>query len=417
MFCASAEVQRKILRCRSRAHGGVIEVFDVLRWCIAETHLYTRKCVPLWAAQGVRSQRREIAWSELRGDDGLDIPLDLAKSLLEPEAQSLGDRYGFAKQRPEEVLMNEMSDTSLVKRDREMKAIQARCEEFEVISFDSASLQEEQERELSPESEQERQVERPARMAPCQHVVHQDVLRFIQQGILSRSSPAFHPAFGTLRDTTAARHHNVEEWPDRLLVTADFARTVKSSKGQLLDSYLRPVHWIASCKNSDTIQCVVLSPYEAHELLPSVRRHKVTRFHTYSPRFSMSVRTLEDLSFCAIPAILDSWSIPPVVTQLNLFAGQLYLRNYEEYISVCRLLGLCFQPPDKDVHTAFDGFIDPAARSKVDEIMARDCSFTTSPVMFLKVLMTLRRNGQSFARTHMGAILHGELIAREKFQE
>ncbi|KAG4442172.1 hypothetical protein IFR05_002330 [Cadophora sp. M221] len=35
------------------------------------------------------------------------------------------------------------------------------CEEFEVLAFGSAILQEEQERELAPEIEQERQVERP----------------------------------------------------------------------------------------------------------------------------------------------------------------------------------------------------------------------------------------------------------------
>ena len=130
----------------------------------------------------------------------------------------------------------------------------------------------------------------------------------------------------------------------------------------------------------------------------------------------MSVRTLEDLSFCAIPAVPKSPLQPPSIMQLNLFAGQLYLKSYEEYLSVCRFLGLCFRPPHKQVQVACDGFVDPDNRLEFDAIMERECPFSISPVGFLRMLMAMRRKGQNFQKSHFGRILHGDLLTREQFQ-
>lgn len=87
----------------------------------------------------------------------------MAKSLLEVEAQSLQDRYGFEGRRSEEqVLLHNGREKPLSKRKMQLEAIRAKSREFELTSFNNATLREEQERELSPENEQERQVERPS---------------------------------------------------------------------------------------------------------------------------------------------------------------------------------------------------------------------------------------------------------------
>ena len=302
-------------------------------------------------------------------------------------------------------------------RTPQLEAIRTKCREIEPTSVNSATLREEQERELSPENEQERQVERPLALTPCNHSVHRDVERFVLQGSLNRSSDAFQPAFELFSGTSAMGCLEVKAWPAHLLVTADFARTVHTSGNHDLDLFLRPVHWIVSGKNRNTADCVVLSPYEAHALLPSIRQHKVVTLHIYSPRVSMSVRTLDDLSFCAIPAVPKCWPNPPVAMLLNLFAGQLYLRSYEEYLSVCRFLGLGFRPPYEQIQVAYDGFISPTSRPAFDPLMERECPFTVSPVEFLRILVALRRKGQSSQKSHLGRILHGELLAREEFQE
>ena len=203
--------------------------------------------------------------------------------------------------------------------------------------------------------------------------------------------------------------------PDDLLVTTDFARTVEASSNGLLDSFLRPVNWIVSYKYGSKMKLVVLSPHEAQELLPYIRRGKNTSLHVYSPRLSVSTRSLEDLSFCAVPAIPKSWSTPKMVNQLNIFAGQPYIRDYEEYVSICMFLGLCSRPPDDQMKVECDGFISQLSIAMSDCIITRACTFTTSPVAFVRIVMALRRKGQSFKNSHFGKILSGELILKEQF--
>lgn len=416
MFVGPMEVERKIIHCSGKTSRDAIEVADVLQWSISETCTNTKKCIPLWATQGTRYQRRYAAWSDSSNGRGEGAALETAKSLLETEAQTLHDRYGIDARRSEEqILLHNVEDESLSKRETQLEAIRAKCREFELASFDNATLREEQERELSPENEQERQVERPLALAPHRHSVHRDLKRFVLGGKLDRDSGAFKPAFELFRDTSANESLEVEKWPEHLLVTADFARTVHAAKRQHLDSFLRPVHWVASGKNGNTVDCVVLSPYEANALLPFIRQHKKITVHVYSPRVSMSVRTLEDLSFCAIPAMPENRPQPSVIMQLNLFAGQLYLRSYEEYLSVCRFLGLCFRPPSEQIQVGCDGFVSPIDRPEFDKMMENECPFTTSPVGFLRMLMAMRRKGLNSPKSHFARILHGEMLVKDQF--
>ena len=336
--------------------------------------------------------------------------------MLEEEAQSLQQRYGGERTQCEEQILSEnVVEGQLLMREKQLADIRAKYREFGVASFGTAVLQEEQERELSPENEREQQVERPPAATPCNHSVHQDVRQLITHGVLERSSNAFRPAFQTLRNTTVYVCCETTAWPDDLLVTADFAQTVQALANEMLDSFLRPVHWVVSCEKGDRVESVVLSPYEAQELLPSVRQYRHVILHVYSPRLSVSVRTLEDLSFCAVPAVPKSWPIPAIVKQLNLFAGQLYIRTYEEYESLCGFLGLCSQPPNDQMEVACDGFITPLNRSQSNVITGPTCPFMNSPVAFLKKFIALRRKGQNFSASHFGRILNGELISREHF--
>ena len=417
MFCGPREVERKILQCSGKSRYEDIMVSDVLEWSISETCIHTKKFIPLWATQGMRYQRRHIAWADSSTGGSEHSALEMAKSLLEVEAQSLHDRYGFGERRSEEqVLLYNGRAKLLSKRETQVNAMRAKCREFELASFNNATLREEQERELSPENEQERQVERPSALRPYNHSVHRDVKIFVRHGILNRSSTAFQPAFELFGNTSAIECLETEAWLGHLLVTADFARTVDASPNQQLDSFLRPVHWVVSGKNRNSVDYVVVSPLEAHELLPLIRQYKAATLHVYSPRVSVSVRTLEDLSFCTIPALPRCRPIPHVTMLLNLFAGQLYLKSHEEYLSVCRFLGLAFRLPYEQTEVACDGFISPASRPRFDAVMEQECPFRTSPVGFLRILMALRRKEQSFQKSHLGRILQGELLAREEFR-
>jgi hypothetical protein len=164
------EVQLKILSSNGKSFGGVIMVADVLSWCIQNTWAQTRKAIPLWATQGVRHYRRRAACSTPSG-----LP-NVLEAILEQEAQSLEQRYGFGTQHFEgrAIFQNEDHDEVLIFKG-EIEEMRQKCREFGLNAFHDSSLHEEQERELQPENEREQQVERPPPLHPHHPSIHASV--------------------------------------------------------------------------------------------------------------------------------------------------------------------------------------------------------------------------------------------------
>lgn len=418
IFCSPMEIEEKILKSCGKNPSEKVDVADVLAWSISETWSHTRMCIPLWAIQGLRYQRHFVAWSKLAKSTDTEDFRTIAESFLETEALSVEQRYGIDRPMSgEELLLKEdTEDPSLSGRENQLDMIRHTCREFSLVTFREATLQEMQERELLPENEREQEVENPPPLEPQEHSVDRDVRRFIEKGILDRSSVAFRSAFASLSSTNAFTSFERNGWPGCLLVTTDFARTVQAPKGQVLDSYIRPVQWIASCGEGVQGHYVILSPYEVNELLPSIRRHRAVNLHVYSPRTNVSSRPLEDLHFCGI--LKGSISPPPpsLVMHLNIFAGQLYWRTYDDHVSLCRFLGICHSPPDRGVDVSSDGFINPEHRAKYDLNMWSECRFSQSPVAFLRALMALRRRGQVTDRSHIGMLLNGITVSERHFR-
>jgi len=96
--------------------------------------------------------------------------------------------------------------------------------------------------------------------------------------------------------------------------------------------------------------------------MPLIRGNRKVTLHIYTPRLSLSNRSLEDLAFCAIPAVSKLWVAPSLAPQINLFAGQLYLRDAWEYFALCRFLGLSYKPPPEGVTVAVDGYVQRCSR-------------------------------------------------------
>lgn len=149
-----------------------------------------------------------------------------------------------------------------------------RRREFDSLKFNSAKLQEEQERELFPDIEQERQVQKPAPAQPAEHHIHPDLITFVSTDILINGSQAYKPAFETLRNTSAAAHLDGSQFPHGLLVTADFASTVQVFDASYIsDVCQRPVQWIltntgdSTSSNNTVKHLMIMSPYEAQGLL------------------------------------------------------------------------------------------------------------------------------------------------------
>jgi hypothetical protein len=412
LFCAPLEIQRKLGKLARVDHSRKdIEVRDVILWCIDQTCVTYRKLVPVWAKQGVSYQKRFVAWTKLWKSSVKLFPQDV----LEKEAKTLQEHYGFERSNT-----NKISGYHPAKQYRriQFKQIEEKCSSVDVESFRGAPMleeqeqEQEQERELHHEIERDQDNQRPPRAGAVQHSFCEELKHFVQKGMLPKEHPCFIPAFQIL-STTSANGCDVPCWSPKLLVTSDFAQVVDGQYKET-DNFLRPVNWVVSSLIDPTF-LVIMSPYEVNKLLPEIVRSRSVILHMYSPRVTKDTPSFEGLTFCATPSPPMPWS-PGVslVDQLNIFAGQLYFRNYEAYARVCGFLGLCLNdtdPRNADL-IASDGFVDKRNRQL---LRMPGSPFSRSPVLPLRLLLGIRRKGHSYLSTHMGQILHGRPLLTEDF--
>lgn len=416
IFIAPPEVEQKILKVCKKDYDE-IEVCDVLEWSITETYAHIKRSIPRWGVQGLRYQRHEKVWSDIYNTKyTAELPA-IVKSCLELEGLSIDQRYGITATNPEnEILQGRGEEAPYKGREEQVDAIKEKCQKYKLKSFQVASVEEMQERELQPEKEQEIQIEQPNPLSAAKHNFHKDVIRFAREGTLPPSSAAFLPVFDALKETSASKFLKQHDLPTDLLVTTDFANTVVHTK-QKMDLYLRPVHWVLSREISGTRIYMIISPSEANNLMSLIAKTQDAALHIYSPRINSSSPSLEDLSFCAV-----SGGRPPpppshIVMLINIFAGQMHLRSYEAYLELCQFLGVCHTRPDPrmSVQVESDGFIKPEDREEYDRDMAKSCGFKTSPMEFLRKLIGIRRGGKGAQHSHVGKMLNGTPVQPHDF--
>lgn len=420
VFLVSNEIETKIRKIKASSDEP-IQVADILTWSIHETWTDTRHSIPIWATQGNTFVKHQALWEEAwKQERMLELSSEghesLATKFLEDEAQSLEQRY---RPRNQASFMSsfESSEKPMVAR------IIERCAEFEGLNHNTSSLQEEQERELSPEIEQERQRELAAPADPCEHTIHPELRQFAQTGVLPVVGKGFHWAFSVFSNTTAAAHFNLREWPTGLVVTQDFARTVmniqhgsKKSGSGSMDDYQRSVQWLLSNKSADgkVTHLAVLSPFEANALRSQIASSKNTVLHIYAPRQNVGFTPVDDLNLYCVPSSARPVIPRRLTIELNLFAGQLYFNSFKEYTEVCDFLGLAWRAATDGMVVKSDGFI---VRDDGKE-GSSGAHFRQSPVSFLKVLFTkIRRNTEGVEKTDLGKVLNGAILTEEDFAE
>lgn len=406
VFCVPREISSKIeqhlLNFQSTSEPN-ISVSDILAWAITETWNETKRSIPLWAAQGRRYQKHEGLWAQCHAEQYV-LTKDLADKFLESEAQSLEDRY-----RPLQ------SEGSAYQPDDD---ITRRCQQFNNLKLMDAVLQEEQERELAPEVEQERQDERPPLLEAKNHKIHQDVMKFVTTGEITGQSDGYMEAFMSLQRTSAGSVFNLSEFRPGLLVSMDFVQTVKiSNSAEKADFYQRPVQWVLTASlipHGDILHMMIISPYEANELLPNIQQSQHTALHLYAPRQNLGYRSLRNLNLFTDPEALKDREIPcQLLTALNLFAGQLYIDSLDDYVGICKFLGIACEPAKDGEIIGADGFIylDYAGR------VGGESGLSASPVEFFNIFLTkIRRNCETIEKTHMGKVLDNQLLSQEDFE-
>ncbi|KAJ7636920.1 hypothetical protein FB45DRAFT_1056179 [Roridomyces roridus] len=395
MFFAPPEVD---LGIRSISRGSMdidITSREVVQWVMHQTISTIDHSVSHWADQGVNYKKRRDAWSLFETDASNSMEV-LRSTWVEKESRSLREMYDFCDAAAPTHEVFEFPDMA------------ERLGELGCSHILDASKNEEQEREVAHEKERERQVERPPAAQPAAHKLDELVIGLAKTGVFKRNSRVFVSPFSVVPEFDSRAR-----WSARILATQDFVTTVKG-RGHPKD-YLRPVTWILS-----TQDCLVLiSPWEANELLPIIRNSLRVHLHQYAPRTMASMRSFEDLDFYTIPASrpvpAGRWS-PNEIAQLNIFAGQLYLKNFEEYGRLCAMLGLYVNDEisgdGSPIKYESDGFVKPVNRRGA---MVEDCLFRQSPLSAVKDLVGWRRKGLNYAPTHMGKILHGGLLEEKDF--
>jgi len=397
MFFAPLEIDRRIRHVVGKDPLGTIDTMDILHWAIRETCDDIQHRTPHWAQQGMDHTSRYAAWTSFCRNELSSE--ELSDKWLQPEAKRLEDLYGTH---------NTSNSALLAAPD-----IHQHCVKLGVLSLRDVGMDEEQEREVIHEVERERQVERPPRVSPARHSIHQAVIDFVKTGVVPTITKAFRQAFQTL-DVTSAAASEAHIWSPNILATRDFQMTINSS-GKL-DNYLRPVQWVVSATSAHNETLVILSPYEVNHLLPEIRSSDEVHLHLYTPRTTKSIKPCDGLDLYNIPTVPNGWTFSSsLMDQLNVFAGQLYLKDYETYIRLCRFL--CVYARDlqdeEGIEVGCDGFISPNHRPR--HLQSVD-TFQTTPLTSLRTLMGLRRNGMRFAPTHMGKLLDGRLLSEGDFR-
>jgi hypothetical protein len=412
VFCIPPEIQAKI---KGTGHvSEKITVSDVLIWSIGETHKDMQRSMPLWAIQGQRFIHQRGLWQEVMKDGRTVLDSSHAERFLEPESQTLEQRYRPKTTQgiPPALLNAEVEDAP-------SRCILDRCREFGQLQFSSSALHEEQERELSPEIEQERQIQKPPSATPAVHHLHPDVKRFALDKSIKKDFEAYTTAFKSLSHLSIANTVDLSgiAADARLMVSNDFATTVrKDCVASVYDAFQRHVSWIltrCTTDGRDVDSVMIISPFEANLLYPWMKGSPNT-LHVYKSRSNLGYAALDDLQLHTVSARESSPVIPNALSaQLSLFSGQLYISSHEHYIEICQFLGvstlrLTTEMEQEGWQLDADGFILRDGKGQP----GGKPGMRGSPVSFFKAFLSkIRRNGDGIHKTHMGSLLEGKLFS------
>ncbi|KAF8122652.1 hypothetical protein EV363DRAFT_821637 [Boletus edulis] len=397
MFFAPPEVDHNIRAVVAKTNPDTpVTTVDILCWAIRETWNDIQRRAPYWAQQGMSHKSRYNAWSQFaRG--GLTLK-KLMDAWLQPDLKSLADLYAPCETTHPSSTLSALDPEIL-----------QRCKNLGVLSLPKARMDEEQEREVHREREREREVELPPNAEALQHFAHPDVEKFVKTGIVPQlhSGSAFQPVFAILEKSSAATC-DADVWSPRILATLDFRETIikpDSTRGTM-DQYLRPVQWILTSKKERNPVLVLLSPFEANYFMPVIGASEYVHLHVYGPRISERMKPSDDLRLYSIPPLPSDWTPPwDLIDQLNVFAGQLYLRDYASYTRLCRFLNVDDTTVRRNLFNIPGSFEEMAI------------TFSGSPLPSVMALLAIRSRGRPFGHTHMGKILQGQSLSRKDFEE
>ncbi|KAG9125251.1 hypothetical protein FRC07_008397 [Ceratobasidium sp. 392] len=400
----------QIRKIANLANKDQVNTLNVIRWTMLETCKDLEHHISHWAQQGVEYGRRADARQIFDTTTNVEV---IKRGWLTSESRSLEEMYGG----------NSSASGSFISTAFRIPSLRRQLEYLGIKQLEDTSMNEEQEKEqekeqeASHEMERQRQVQRPAKLHAATHWVHPGVQRFVQTGQIPQSWSGIVSLFQPLK-TSGILQPGI--WSPKLFASLDFCKALKTSTETQLSEYMRPLNWVLSGPNRVLL---VLSPYEADQLLPEIRKSTCVRLHMFAPRVVQSMLSFSALKFYSPPSLVrPSFTSPELLlqVQLSLFAGQLYFDDYTQYRTVCGFLGIFISTDatrEADIRVQSDGFVAKLDRQVLASFAPeyRACSFNDCPIAALKDLMSHRRKGMDFSKTHLGQMLHARQLTPSDF--
>lgn len=284
------------------------------------------------------------------------------------------------------------------------------------------SFDEEQEKELEHELEEQRQIERPPPAIAMKPVFDELLENLIRNGASSQSfrRMQIQKSIMSLDESLLekplydAYKHFPSPWSKNLYVTRDFVNVTENLNAE---DYLRPVWWIAHIihREDDDIY-LLLSSFEANQLVPLFRKSNRSTLMCYRPRLSQFHSNLmyeRPLQVTAQNANPDDHMGMEEEAQIAMYSGSMYFNSEMEQDAYCSFMGLIPSPRTPDLEMAFEeGYITPNSyvptenrrHSAAISRLVKKCKFNENPV---ELAIKLIEAHHVFVRkeSHVSAIL------------
>ena len=460
-FVAPPEVNRKILDYSPKQRDGYthniqIETMDILLWVMHETCIQTEQYLALWASHGIAYQTRQSA-SKCEVNSFNQESYSSAWIEAATESKALIELYSISNEAKSNSLLRKielkLNDDQLGNQKQELGDIKARCEDYLISLPRDTSLEELQEREVSRSQEHQREDPRGLKRdkpstKPCPHKLHPNLAQFIETSVRpplpnTLGSP-FRTLVQTLEQTSFSNQIREDPWSTQILTTVDFYRSLVLKSGAPIskliepDFPLQPITWVLSTRalhDSNHLTLIIISPFEANELLPSIRRSNFVNLHMYSPRMQNTTVGIFDLVPGPTPPFSNKYychdthsEMEELMIQVNLYAGELFFGSYEMYRKTCAFLGICDMGMEQPTPSSIEWQRPPAdiSAGKLDitrsgandtRISAQSAPSQRNRWGFLKDLVKLRARGVRTKRTHMGSLLRGRILQEEEYNK
>ncbi|PVF94231.1 hypothetical protein CPB86DRAFT_53370 [Serendipita vermifera] len=267
----------------------------------------------------------------------------LAELLCEPHARTVAELYGPASCSSPQWLRRLQT---LAKDNQMGKSILERISEFNLLDLGDGKETEDMEVELMHETEVQWFAERPPEATPAKHTKDDAIVELILKGNRPNFSPEIRRVEHALLGTSLKLPKGFLRVFENFCVTRDFCQTVELPQALepgYMDDFIRPVEWLITPNVPNPQFIVAISPFEANEYYHLLKCSSVMRLQCFSPRYTQAMKSLEDLNTFSLPSRPTS-TIPQELAHLvNLYSGSLFIRDYQTYLDLCKILRLSFE--------------------------------------------------------------------------